>query len=56
MGYRVPGWTKSTGTVVDGDASQPAEVTSGDTQGRVLGLTLFFIYINDIAENMNSNI
>ena len=42
--------------VVDNATSDTAMVTSGVSQGTVLGPTLFLIYINDIADDITSNI
>lgn len=40
--------------VVNGAASETTDVTSGVPQGSVLGLLLFLVYINDVAENITS--
>ena len=55
---RIYNWIKSflsnrTQTViVDGEASESAEVKSGVPQGTVLGPILFLLFINDIADAM----
>ena len=42
--------------VLDGQASDPVLVLSGDAKGSVLGLVLFPIFINDLSENIRSSI
>ena len=42
--------------VLDGQASDPVPVLSGVSQGSVLGLVLYLIFINDLPDNIRSSV
>ena len=47
---------RSQRVVLDGVFSDEVEVTSGVPQGSVIGPILFLVYINDITDNVKSNV
>ena len=47
---------RSQQVVIDGCYSTPCDVVSGVLQGLIFGSTLFLLYINDIAADIQSTI
>ena len=56
MGQEFPYWTYTQKVAINGHTSRPADVTSGVPQGTVTGPLWFLLYIDDLPNNITSQI